>query len=437
MAIIFLSLFCLMILISLLLSVSIIYALISGMFLFGFYAWLKGFSLTEVLLMCVSGIKTAKNILFLLLVLGMLTALWRTAGTIPYMIRIFSPIIQAKTFLLICFILNCIVSLLTGTALGTAATSGAICMAIGNSFAIAPEWIGGAILSGVYFGNRISPVSSIFLLVSSLTKTDFYKNIKTLFFSTIIPFSASALIYFAAGIKFETGGCKLKIVESLGTHFSLSFICLLPAFVMLFSSIIMVKIQKALIFSIISAFVVSWLYQKNPVLSLFRYMIFGFKSNDPALGKMINGGGIKSMLLVVSIVLLASAYGGIFKKTEILLPLKNLIKRLSYKVNPYFSTLFSSIIISSIICNQTLSVILTEQVCASSYSDKEKEVFAKDLSNSAVVTAPLIPWSVVSGTAMASCGAPLLSIKFVFFLYLVILFSSLSALRRKISPAPN
>ena len=150
--------------------IPIIYALLFGYLLFSAYALKKGYSVKAVLKMSFEGIKTTKNILITFMLIGVLTALWRAGGTIGAIISYSEKLISPKSFVIAAFLLNCLVSFLTGTAFGTAATMGAICMTIAYAMGINPLMVGGAVLSGSYFGDRCSPVSTSALLVSEIMR---------------------------------------------------------------------------------------------------------------------------------------------------------------------------------------------------------------------------------------------------------------------------
>ena len=181
------------------LDISILWALGFGLALFLLYGRKKGFSWQELLGMVVRGVMTVKNILITFLLIGILTALWRAAGTIPVIVCYAAGWIRPSVFLLMTFLLNCGISLLIGTSFGTAATMGVICATMGNAMGVSPVLTGGAVLSGIYFGDRCSPVSTSALLVAAVTGTDIYGNIRRMLRSALIPFLVSCAIYLAAG----------------------------------------------------------------------------------------------------------------------------------------------------------------------------------------------------------------------------------------------
>ena len=151
------------------LDISIVYALVVGYFIFFFYGVKREFGAKNTFMMSVAGVKTVKNLLITFLLIGVVTALWRAAGTIPVIICYASKLIHPSAFVVIAFLLNALISLLTGTAFGTAATMGVICTTIASTMQMNPVFVGGAVLSGVYFGDRCSPVSTSALQVSELS----------------------------------------------------------------------------------------------------------------------------------------------------------------------------------------------------------------------------------------------------------------------------
>lgn len=132
---------------------------------------------------------------------------------------------------------------------------------------------------------------------------------------------------------------------------------------------------------------------------------------------MLNGGGIISMVRVALIVMISSAYSGIFRKTGLLDGLCGRVTALRDKTSPYASMLLTAVLASLLACNQTLTIILTHQLCAPSQKDKEE--FAINLENSAVVVAPLIPWSIAGATPLSTVGAPMTGMAFACFLYIL------------------
>ena len=164
-----LGIFSLLLITCIFLNVSIVVALLLGFLLFTGYGLFKKHPLSLLLKMAWDGVKSAGNILLTFIVIGMLTAIWRLSGTIPAIIYYSIALIRPSIFLPLVFVLNAIVSILIGTSFGTAATMGVICMAMGKAMGMSPVLVGGAILSGAFYGDRCSPVSTSAMLVSELS----------------------------------------------------------------------------------------------------------------------------------------------------------------------------------------------------------------------------------------------------------------------------
>ncbi len=407
------------------LDISILIALIMGYVLFAIYTLKKGFTVKNVLLMSLEGVLSAKNILITFMLIGILTALWRASGTIPAIVCYSMKIVRADLIIPITFLLNCMVSFLTGTAFGTAATMGCICMTVAKTMGANSVLVGGAIVSGAFFGDRCSPVSTSALLVSELTGTNLYKNIKNMLKSSVVPFALTLVLYTVSGfVLSETSGGNVPDVSAMfGESFSLDITVLIPAALILILSLAKLNVKITMGISIIASVFICLLVQKLTPGQIFDYSVFGFKTSDEIISQMINGGGIISMLRVAAIVSISSCYSGIFRKTGILDSVGKAIAKLGEKLYTFAAVVLTSIVASMIACNQTLAIMLTDQL--TSGLEKDKERFAIFLENSAVVIAPLIPWSIAGGVPIASSGSPQAALFTAFYLYFIPLFGLL------------
>ena len=226
-----LVLFCVILLASLLLKFSILWALLAGLVIFLSLAARKGFTPEEMLRMTVKGILTVKNILITFLLIGVMTALWRAAGTIPAIVCYSAVLIRPSIFLLMTFLLNSLVSVLIGTSFGTAATIGVICATIGKTMGVNPMLTGGAVLSGAFFGDRCSPVSTSMLLTSTLTEVDPFRNIRNMIRTTPVPLALSCLIYLLLGRGTQAAGSSADMQALFSKEFVIHPLCLFPAVV--------------------------------------------------------------------------------------------------------------------------------------------------------------------------------------------------------------
>ncbi|MBQ7860973.1 MAG: sodium:proton antiporter [Clostridia bacterium] len=416
----FLVLFTVILTVFISLDWSIVAALLIGLFLFSLYAKLKGNSLKAIAKMIIDGAKTSKNILIVFFLVGILTALWRDCGTIPTIIAYTVDLIKPESFIFMTFALCCLVSFLIGTSFGSAATMGVICVTMGMAMGANPVLTGGAMLSGVLFGDRCSPVSTSALLVSELTHTNIYENIRRMLTTAAVPFAVTSVIYIIAGFFSHTGESKTDIVSLFSKEVILTPLALIPAAVILILALFKVKTRYSMLCSIIAAFFVSLFVQKTEITELLSFAVTGYKATLPELSAMLNGGGISSMVRVLLIVCISSAYSGIFNATGMLTALIKKLDAIADKTGSFAVTVFVSIFTSAISCNQTLAIILSDSLC--SKLEKDNKQFAIDLENSVVVIAPLIPWSIAGAVPLTSAGAPTASLLTAFYLYLLPLY---------------
>lgn len=404
------------------LDLPVLYAMLAGYLIFGCYALKKGFSLKKLLEMSLQGIRTTKNILITFLLIGMLTALWRAGGTIAAIVCYCARMIHPRVMILLAFLLNCLVSFLTGTAFGTAATMGCLCMTMAAAMGLDPVAAGGAVLSGVFFGDRCSPVSTSALLVADLTGTDLYRNLKIMLRTAALPFFLTCLIYGLWGLWVPvSSGEGMDIQTMFSGEFAMPAAVLIPAALILLLAVFRVNVKTTILASVLAAVGMCLLCQGCGVWEILRFCLMGYEAKDPALGAMINGGGVVSMLNVTAIVCISSCYAGIFRETGLLDSVKALIARLGKRVSAYTVVLLVSFVTGAVACNQTLSIMLTRQLCDGLEEDREK--MAAYLENSAVIIAPLIPWSIACRVPTASAGAPHVAVTAAFFCMLVPLWS--------------
>ena len=409
--------FCAILLFCVILGVPLLFALAAGLVLFLLYGLRRGFAPRELAGMCVQGIMTVRNILITFFLIGVLTALWRAAGTIPVIVSFASRLIRPSVCLLMAFLLNCGLSMLTGTSFGTAATMGVICATMGLSMGIDIRLIGGAVLSGAFFGDRCSPVSTSALLVSELTHTDIYRNIRRMLRTAAVPFLLCCAAYALIG-AFDAGEGSVPDLQQLfRKEFSMRALSVLPALVIPVLSLLRVRVKLAMLISILTALPLCLFFEHRSVPDLLMTALTGFHANDPSVSAMLNGGGVISMLRVAGIVCLSSCYAGIFAKTGLLNGIRHRIERFAGSSNPFAATLATAALSGVLACNQTFSIMLTHQLCGPLY--KAPEELAIDLEDTAVVVAPLVPWSIAGATPLLTIGAPLSSLPFAFYLILL------------------
>ena len=419
-SIIVILLFSLSLIVCLLLKYSVVYALIVGYIIFITYGFMKGHNLIVLIKKSFEGVLTVKNILLVFILIGMITALWRASGTIAFIVYIGSKLISPSILILLTFLLCSILSVLIGTSLGTAATMGVICASIGKTMGINPYYVGGAVLSGIYFGDRCSPMSTSALLIAELTKTNLYTNIKLMIKTSIIPFVMTCLFYLFLGLKSTVSSVNIDVTEIFKQNYNLNIIVIIPAILIIILSILKINVKKTMLVSIIISFIIAMFIQRDSIVVLINYCIFGYHHPNEKLNLMMKGGGILSMVNVSLIVGISSSYSGIFKETKMLVSLKGYLKDFSKKTSNYFVIFISAIISGAIACNQSLGTILTNELCGELV---EKQKMAIILENTVILLVGLIPWNIAMGVPLKTIGVGFMSGFFAFYLYFLPLWN--------------
>ena len=419
-SIIAILLFSLSLITCLLLKFSVVYALVIGYIIFIIYGLIKRHNLIILIKKSFEGVLTVKNILLVFILIGMITALWRASGTLAFIVYMGSKLISPSILIFLIFLLCSILSVLIGTSLGTAATMGVICASIGKTMGVNPYYVGGAVLSGIYFGDRCSPMSTSALLIAELTKTNLYTNIKLMVKTSVVPFVVTCLFYLFLGFKSTVSNISVNVTEIFKQNYNLNIIVIIPAILIVILSILKINVKKTMLVSIVISFIIAIFIQRDSIVTLINYCIFGYHHTNEKLNLMMKGGGILSMVNVSLIVGISSSYSGIFKETKMLVSLKKHLKDFSKKTSSYFVIFLSSIISGAIACNQSLGTILTNEL----YGELvEKQKMAIILENTVILLVGLIPWNIAMGVPLKTIGIGVMSGIYAFYLYFLPLWN--------------
>jgi NhaC family Na+:H+ antiporter len=396
----------------------------------------RGFSAISVAKMIGNGMARVVIILRMFIMLGMLTAIWRACGTIPFLVYYGVSFIDARYFILFAFLLSCIVSLLIGSSIGTAATIGIVLMIIARSGGADTNLMAGAIISGIYFGDRSAPTSSSANLVAVLTKTDLLDNVKNMLRSAFTPIIISTVIYLALSVYWGMDKTESYFLSEIPTCYNIGIITLTPALMIIILSLLKFRVIISMFISILTGVLIAVLVQGVGLYELITYMLTGYElKSSVQFAGIISGGGITSMLSTMCIVLISSGYSGIFEGTEALKDVVKFFTLLSRKVALYPVTLMAALFTSAFGCTQTLSIILTHQIMCGIYIEKgmNNSSLALDIEDSCALVAALFPWNIAVAVPMIILSAGVSCIPYAVFLYILPiyrLFFSFPANRR-------
>lgn len=399
---------------------TMVIALFIGLIAFTAVGMRKGFGLRDIANMGADGLKDALIVIEIMFIIGFITAVWRSAGTISFFVYYGIRMITPGIFLIITFALCCLLSYALGTSFGVAGTVGVIFIALARAGGVNELLTAGAAMSGIYFGDRGSPVSSSAILIATITKTDLLSNVKRMAKTAWMPLLLTLGLYSALSFTNPIQEVDQSFLHSLEAEFSLSLWAVIPALCMVVLPLMKAPVIYAMLASIASGCAVSLFCEHMPVGTLLRTLIFGY-SGSGALGTILNGGGMLSMIEIVCIVSLSSTYSSIFAGTDMLGVLQEKILIIAKKIGKFTTMVLMSYIFLGIFCNQTIASMMCCDFLKKPYETlgARKEELAIDLENSVILLAGTVPWAIACSVPLSFMQVGIAAVPFSFYLYLV------------------
>ena len=382
---------------------SVAWAITGGLAIFFLLGLLRGHSPGALWRMAWKKGRTSLIVVRILVLIGAITGLWRLSGTIAICIYYGAKLITPGFFLLVAFLLTAVMSYLLGTSFGVASTAGVIFMALARSGGVEPAVAAGAVLSGVYFGDRCSPASSCASLVAAVTGTDLYRNVRQMLKTGALATVLTVAFYALLSRLYPAQAADTQVMAALSENFRLTWPALLPALAMLVLPLVKVPITWAMGCSILLSAGVAWLTQGADLPQVLRAAVMGYQPAQPALAAVMSGGGMVSMATSYVVVIATSLYSGILEGIGVLKPLEGRLEAAAGRFGRLPVMLGTAVLCIMVFCNQAVTVILSEQLLRGAYRDREE--LAMDMENTGVTLAGLVPWSIACSIPLAMMGA--------------------------------
>lgn len=395
----------------------------------GFIALRVGLSWEEMMSGIREKLDMAMPAILVLISIGILIGTWMISGTIPLMIYYGLEMINPQFIVLIAFVVSAIISIVTGTSWGSAGTVGVALMGIATGLGASLPATAGAVVSGAYFGDKLSPLSDTTNLAPIAAGSNLYDHIKHMLYTTVPAAVIAIIIYTIVGFNVSGNGASTTVemqemLSTLSQMFDWNILLLLPPIIVLVGSITKKPTLPTIIFSSIVAALISKFYQGFSLENIFASAVTGFDvsmvekagfaadSVIPEVTDLVNQGGMQSMTSVILIAFSAFAFAGIITKAGALEVIMDALLRFVRKTGDLIlSTVISCITMALVTGNSYLSIIVPGELFKETY--KKKKLKAKNLSrtleDSGTVIVPLVPWS-SAGVYMAGVlGVPTLS----------------------------
>ncbi|MBN6889272.1 Na+:H+ antiporter, NhaC family [Cytobacillus horneckiae] len=367
------------------------------------YGMIKKVSFKEIEAGVISGAKSGIGAVFLFFFIGMLISSWMASGTIPTFIYYALQIVDANYFYAICFIVSSIIGISIGSSLTTAATIGVAFMGVSSALGLSDAITAGAIISGAFFGDKMSPLSDTTNLASMTVGVDLFEHIKNMSYTTIPVFIMTliAFIFLSPTNQTETDFSKIEALQAGLIQLDLvQWYALIPFLILTILAIKKIPAIITLSAGVLSAVIISFFVQSEMNLKQLMAILFnGYVSNTGTaeIDSLLTRGGMESMFFSISLVMLTLAMGGLFVKLGILNSLLEGIKKYLVKTWALITTTAGTAIgINFMLGEQYLSILLTGNTYKESYKKAglHPKNLARVLEDSGTVINPLVPWSI-------------------------------------------
>lgn len=379
----------------------------------------------------IGDVTTAIVILFLI---GAISGTWTMSGIVPTFIYYGVKIISPKVFLLTACVICALVSVMIGSSWTTIATIGVALLGIGKAEGFSDGVIAGAIISGAYFGDKISPLSDTTVLASSMSKVPMFKHIRYLMYTTVPSIVITLIIFLILGLSHTGNDANLvnEYTNVLKAKFNITpWLMIVPAL----TAIMIVRRLPALIvlgLSTLLAAVAALIFQPDIIREigagisgtgsqakiLFTgtietiYNSVSVETGNPEVNQLVASKGMIGMLNTVYLIICAMCFGAAMKASGMLHHLASIILPMAKRrVSLVTSTVVTGTALNGIVSDQYLAIILTSSLFKDIYDKEgyEDRLLSRSVEDSATVTSPLFPWSSCGMTQATILSVPTLT----------------------------
>jgi NhaC family Na+:H+ antiporter len=407
--------------------------LVASAFVSGLIGRYLGFTWKEMESGIIESVRQAMPAMLIVICVGLLIGSWITSGTIPMLIYYGLEVISPAYFLVTASLVCSIVSLFTGTSWGTVGTIGIAFIGIAKGLGMPLAPAAGAIITGAYFGDKISPFSDTTNLAPIAARSNLFDHIRHLLWTTLPAWLIGLVIYLIIGLQYGDqvlpSDQMNTVTATLEANFRFNILLLLPPVIVLVFALKKWPTIPGMIIASLAAIVLAAIFQKAEIRDMINSLTIGYQGTTGVVqvDTLLNRGGMMSMMDVTLIAFCAFAFAGIMQKTGMLeVILNNLMRFVRNTGMLILSTSLSSVVVAFITGSSFLSIIIPGELFSPAF--RERNLAAKNLSrtteDSGTVIVPLVPWSMAGVFMAGTLGVPTLSyLPWAFMCYLGIVFA--------------
>jgi NhaC family Na+:H+ antiporter len=387
----------------------------------------------------VEGISTAMGAIFILLGVGALVGTWSMSGTVATIVHYGVQFLSPNWYYLACALICGVLALSIGSAWTVAGTLGVGLIGIANTLGVSADVTAGAVISGAYFGDKMSPLSETTNLAPAVAGTDLYTHIKNMLWTTVPSILIALVIFGFMGLtgEFSAPLDLTLVLEAIESIFRVGPLTLIPLLVVLILSFRRVSAFATILVGALVGGIVAVILQPDLVLAfvddpslstpvamikgVWSAMATGFEvsSGYEGLDSLFSRGGMASMLETVWLIISAMAFGGVMEYTGLLARLiQPVLKAAKSDRSLLVATGLTSIGINVVAGDQYMAIVLPGRMFRKAYQDKgiAPETLSRQIEGSGTVTSPLVPWNSCGAYMAATLGiATMAYLPFCFF----------------------
>ena len=358
-------------------------------------------------------IKASAPAILIMLIIGMVIGTWILGGVVPTMIYYGLTWISPKIFLVTACLLCTLVSTFTGSSWSTMGTVGVALMGVGSGLGINPGMTCGAIISGAYFGDKMSPLSDTTNLAPAMAGTTVFSHIKHMVFTTTPSYIVAMIIYAVMGFTVVGDAADMETIdlylETLGANFNISPVMLIPPICVLLMVVFKVPAIPGLIGVAVLGGIFAGIFQGADLTTILAATYTGVKIDTgvDVINTLLNRGGLSSMLDTIALILIALAFAGIVERTGMVHSIVEKILTVAKSdkalmTTAVFATLFTNFATGA----QYVALVLPGRMFRESF--RERNLHPKNLSrileDVGTLCAPFCPWSTDGAYILGTLG---------------------------------
>lgn len=389
------------------------------------YGRARGISFDNMQDSMAESVHTSMGAIYLFFFIGILVTALMISGAIPSLIYFGLNIISSKTFYLSSFLATAIIGIAIGSSLTTVATLGVALMSISNAFGLNPAITAGAIVSGAFFGDKMSPLSDTTGIAASIVGIDLFDHIKNMMYTTIPAFIVSAIAFTLMSLGQDAA--SLDGIESFRSSI-LATGLVHPYSLLAFGVLILLSIRRipavlTLIYTSLASLLISKLHSSYSMGQLAKFFFDGFSMDGLSqdIGSLVSRGGISSMFFTMTIVILALSLGGLLFGLGIIPSILNSLNQvLDSPSRVSICVVATALGVNLIVGEQYLSILLAGKTFKPIYDQLglHPKNLSRTLEDSGTVINPLVPWGVCGAFSTSMLGvATLAYLPFAIFCY--------------------